>query len=108
MDRGTRLLALVSMVFTATSLFAAAAGVVQQLLHVSRRSEAQATELRNAVAVAAAVAAALAGSEETIIAELLGAQGSPVVLGGYYHPDAAACDRAMRPSPTLNGILESL
>eukprot|EP00662_Eupelagonemidae_sp_cell21_P017098 gene17098-15163_t len=48
------------MVFTVTSLSAAAAGVVQQLLHVSRRAEARAAELRDAVTVAAAVAAALA------------------------------------------------
>ena len=56
----------------------------------------------------APVAKALAEGEAAITAELIEAQGSPVELGGYYHPDAAACDRAMRPSPTLNGILESL
>ena len=54
------------------------------------------------------VADDLAANEETITAELLAAQGQPVDLGGYYHPDAEACARAMRPSATFNGILERL
>jgi isocitrate dehydrogenase len=54
------------------------------------------------------VAAALAENEEVITAELLAAQGAPVELGGYFHPDPEACQRAMRPSATLNGILEDL
>jgi len=54
------------------------------------------------------LAAALAHHEATIAGELLAAQGRPVDLGGYYHPDVLACDRAMRPSATLNGIIDEL
>ena len=49
-------------------------------------------------------AAALQENEAGITAELLAAQGAPVDLGGYYHPSADACSRAMRPSATLNAI----
>ncbi|HEV8117610.1 MAG TPA: NADP-dependent isocitrate dehydrogenase, partial [Thermoanaerobaculia bacterium] len=38
-------------------------------------------------------------------ADLLGAQGRPVDLGGYYQPDPGKATRAMRPSPTLNAII---
>ena len=53
-----------------------------------------------------AVAKQLAESEARINAELLAAQGSPVDIGGYYHPDATKAGRAMRPSPTLNAIID--
>ena len=55
-----------------------------------------------------AVARDLSDNEAKIKAELLGAQGRPVDLGGYYQPDPAKVARAMRPSPTLNAIVESL
>jgi isocitrate dehydrogenase len=35
------------------------------------------------------------------------AQGRPVDLGGYYHPDAVKVAAAMRPSATLNAIIET-
>ena len=54
------------------------------------------------------VAAALAGAEETICAGLLAAQGAPVEIGGYFHPSDEACARAMRPSATLNGIIDGM
>ncbi|TAN05972.1 MAG: NADP-dependent isocitrate dehydrogenase [Rhodanobacteraceae bacterium] len=53
-------------------------------------------------------AAALAGDEAKIVAELNGVQGKPVDLGGYYRPDMARVGAAMRPSATLNAALESL
>ncbi|MDD9877270.1 MAG: NADP-dependent isocitrate dehydrogenase [Magnetovibrio sp.] len=53
----------------------------------------------------APIAAALAENEAAIVAELDAAQGAPVDLGGYYNPDAAKRDAAMRPSPMLNGII---
>lgn len=56
----------------------------------------------------AGVAAQLAASEATITGELIGAQGKPVDLGGYYHPDSAKVSAAMRPSPTLNAIIDAL
>jgi isocitrate dehydrogenase len=56
----------------------------------------------------APVAEAMAEAEEVILGELNGAQGKPVDVGGYYHPDAARCAQAMRPSATLNAILARL
>jgi isocitrate dehydrogenase len=35
-------------------------------------------------------------------------QGRSVEIGGYYHPDPKKTASAMRPSPTLNRIIESL
>jgi isocitrate dehydrogenase len=52
------------------------------------------------------IAAALAENESKITAELLGAQGKPVDIGGYYWPDDAKCAAAMRPSATLNAIID--
>jgi isocitrate dehydrogenase len=54
----------------------------------------------------APVAAALAEAEGTITQELLAAQGKPVDIGGYYIPDEAKCAAAMRPSATLNAIID--
>lgn len=51
------------------------------------------------------LAQALADNEEQIIKELVDIQGDPVDIGGYYHPDPAKADAAMRPSQTLNAIL---
>lgn len=54
-----------------------------------------------------AIAEELASQMERIDAELLGAQGSPADIGGYYHPDAKKLEEAMRPSQTFNRILHS-
>ncbi len=51
------------------------------------------------------IAEALAANETAIVDELNAAQGAPVDLGGYYRPDAAKRDAAMRPSATLNQII---
>ncbi|MFT4230275.1 MAG: NADP-dependent isocitrate dehydrogenase [Microbacterium sp.] len=59
-------------------------------------------------AVFAPVAAALAADEETIVAELLAVQGSTVDIGGYYHPDQARVATVMRPSATLNAIIDGV
>ncbi len=40
--------------------------------------------------------------------ELLAAQGKPVDIGGYYHPDDAKASKAMRPSQTLNAIVDAI
>jgi isocitrate dehydrogenase len=56
----------------------------------------------------AGVARALVDNEAQINAELIGAQGRPVDLGGYYQPDPAKVAAAMRPSPTLNTIIDGL
>ncbi|HKF42203.1 MAG TPA: NADP-dependent isocitrate dehydrogenase [Thermoanaerobaculia bacterium] len=52
------------------------------------------------------VARDLSAAEAKISAELLGAQGHPVDLGGYYQPDPDKASRAMRPSPTLNALID--
>ncbi len=54
------------------------------------------------------VARQLADHEAAINAELIGAQGKPVDMGGYYRPDPAKVAAAMRPSPTLNAIIDGL
>ena len=51
------------------------------------------------------MAAELSAQEATIVAELNGAQGRPVDVGGYYRPDPALASAAMRPSPKLNAIV---
>ncbi|MCA9575852.1 MAG: NADP-dependent isocitrate dehydrogenase, partial [Myxococcales bacterium] len=56
----------------------------------------------------APVAKALADNEATIVAELNGAQGSPVDIGGYYAPTPALAAKAMRPSGTLNAIIDAV
>ena len=54
------------------------------------------------------VAGALAANEAKIVGELLAVQGKPVDIGGYYRPDPAKADAALRPSATLNGLLAAL
>ncbi|WP_158858994.1 NADP-dependent isocitrate dehydrogenase [Lunatibacter salilacus] len=51
------------------------------------------------------VAKEMTEKESAIMAELNGAQGSPVDIGGYYRPDEEKTSKAMRPSATLNDIL---
>ena len=56
----------------------------------------------------AGVAKQLLANEAKINAELLGAQGKPVDMGGYYRADTAKTTMAMRPSPTLNAIIDAM
>jgi isocitrate dehydrogenase len=56
----------------------------------------------------APIAKALAESEETIVAELNEVQGQPMDIGGYYFPDDDKAREAMRPSKTLNGIIDGI
>jgi isocitrate dehydrogenase len=56
----------------------------------------------------ASLAGTLAAAEETINAELIAVQGSPVDIGGYYRPDDAKAAAVMRPSATLNAALAGL
>ena len=55
-----------------------------------------------------AVAKQLAKNETQIIAELTAAQGRPVDIGGYYKPNAELVKAAMRPSKTLNSIIDNI
>ncbi|WP_417564276.1 NADP-dependent isocitrate dehydrogenase [Microbacterium sp.] len=56
----------------------------------------------------APVAEALSAGEQKIVDELLAVQGHEVEIGGYYRPDGALVAQVMRPSATLNGIIDSL
>ncbi|WP_373035311.1 NADP-dependent isocitrate dehydrogenase [Sulfurimonas sp.] len=56
----------------------------------------------------APVAKALTENEDKIIAELLASEGSPKDIGGYFHPDDAKAEAAMRPSATLNAIIDAI
>ena len=53
------------------------------------------------------VAGQLEKNEEKINAELIAAQGRPVDIQGYYHPNPARVSSAMRPSPTFNAIIDA-
>jgi len=55
-----------------------------------------------------AAARALSENQSAILAELNAAQGMPVDIGGYYNPDEALTAAAMRPSATLNAIIDSI
>lgn len=54
------------------------------------------------------IAKALSDNESKIVEELLAVQGKPVDVGGYYLPDDTLASKAMRPSPTLNAIIDAL
>ena len=56
----------------------------------------------------ATIATELENNEQKIIGELNGAQGTPVDLGGYFMPDDEKASRAMRPSATLNAIIDAI
>jgi isocitrate dehydrogenase len=49
----------------------------------------------------------LKDNEEKIVAELSAVQGKPVDIGGYYKPDTKKLEQVMRPSATLNQIIDS-
>jgi isocitrate dehydrogenase len=53
------------------------------------------------------LAKSLAEKEDAIIAELAEVQGNSVDIGGYYYPDREKTTAVMRPSKTLNSVLES-
>ena len=55
-----------------------------------------------------ALAATLAENEAKINEELIAVQGSPVDMDGYYLPDADKVAAAMRPSSTLNAVIDAL
>jgi len=69
---------------------------------------AQQTQDKNLAARFAKIAKEMADNEAKISAELVAAQGKPVDVGGYYHPDDAKASKAMRPSQTLNAIVDAI
>jgi isocitrate dehydrogenase len=56
----------------------------------------------------AKVAKQFVDNEARIIAELTAAQGKPVEIGGYYRPNLELASKVMRPSPTLNAIVDAI
>jgi isocitrate dehydrogenase len=54
------------------------------------------------------VAAALAENEARIVEELAAAQGKPVNIGGYYRPNTDLAGKAMRPSSTMNRVIDAI
>ena len=54
------------------------------------------------------IAASLASNEAKIVEELVSAQGVPMDIEGYYSPNPALATVAMRPSATLNAIIDAI
>ncbi len=69
---------------------------------------AQQTQDKNLQARFIKIAKELEQNEAKISNELLAAQGKPVDVGGYYHPNDEKASKAMRPSATLNAIVDAI
>ena len=55
----------------------------------------------------APLAKELADQQEEILQDLIDCQGSGMDIGGYYYPDPELAEKAMRPSTTLNEIIDT-
>lgn len=69
---------------------------------------AEQTQDKDLQARFAKIAKEMEQNEQKILAELKAAQGQKVDLGGYYHSDPEKTSKAMRPSPTLNAIVDAI
>ena len=69
---------------------------------------AEQTENKELQDLFAAVAQQLSDSEDKIVAELNTVQGDAVDIGGYYHPDNTLLTAVMRPSKTLNSVIDNI
>ena len=58
--------------------------------------------------VFAPIADSLSSNEARIVGEMNGSQGKAVDIGGYYHPNTAKASAALRPSQTLNAIIDAM
>jgi isocitrate dehydrogenase len=56
----------------------------------------------------APVAESLVANEETIMNELMAVEGKAQDIGGYFHPNDEKAEAAMRPSATLNSIIDNI
>lgn len=54
------------------------------------------------------IASELTANEAKIDAELISAQGKKQTIGGYYHPNETLLNQVMRPSSTLNSIIDKM
>ena len=59
-------------------------------------------------AIFSPIATEFTANEAQINGELIGAQGKPQTIGGYYQPNPELTSKAMRPSTTFNTILAKL
>lgn len=66
------------------------------------------TKSQSLAAKFAPVAKALKDNEAKIMEELMAVEGKSQDIGGYYHPSDAKAEAAMRPSATLNTIIDSI
>ncbi|PLX66722.1 MAG: NADP-dependent isocitrate dehydrogenase [Denitrovibrio sp.] len=73
-------------------------------------AEALAAQTTDAAIAAqfAPIAKALADNAEKILGEIAAAEGTPMNVGGYFKPDADLAFKAMRPSATLNSIIDAI
>jgi isocitrate dehydrogenase len=69
---------------------------------------AEQTDDRQLAEAFAALAQALSDQEQVIVDELIGVQGSPADIGGYYQPDPARAAAIMRPSKVFSEALAIL
>ena len=76
-------------------------------LYWAQEAAAQ-TEDADLAALFKPVAEVMAAQEKTIVAELLDVQGEPADIDGYYRPDEEKAFHVMRPSATLNRILDEI
>ena len=76
-------------------------------LYWAQALAAQTTDSKLA-AIFKPIAEQLTANEEKIVSELLAVQGKPVDIGGYYQPDQAKANAALRPSATLNAVLAGI
>ena len=81
--------------------------VMQQGMYWAQTLAKQADD-KDLQAIFAPIARQLTDNEQTIVDELNSAQGGPAELGGYYRPDRALTSKLMRPSGTLNTIIDNL
>jgi monomeric isocitrate dehydrogenase len=63
------------------------------------------TSLQGVFAVAAKE---MQDNEQKVLQDMIDCRGKPVDIGGYYHPDVAKVDAAMKPSETFNCIIGRL
>ena len=75
---------------------------------LGRRSWPRQTDDPELAARFAPIADALGADEDAIVDELNEVQGSPVDIGGYYHPDDELVTAAMRPSATFNAVIDAI
>jgi isocitrate dehydrogenase len=69
---------------------------------------AEQTEDKDLQAQFTDIAKVLGENEARILEELSAAQGSPVEIGGYYRPNVDLTTKAMRPSATLNKVIDGI